>query len=394
LVIYFLLWAGIFAVNALDPLHLVAIDAKATAVIGVGLGAVFAGGAVAQVAELSTLRTAAGRSPVSVTRLLLLIGALGLIVASGFLSVRSAVEAAAGRPFEDLSPQEIRSLTVEGEARHVGLGNVAFLMAPILAASGLVLARLHRAGLIVLLLGLSASTLLPGRLLALTSVGLILMFYYYSRHLFLGPQPRQLISREVAFAVGAAIAIAAAAFYFSYQGERLGKSNYLVQQVGPTPLPAQVVPLAVYLTASPATLSSAFENLLDPVGDERYRTAWLVKRIQAVANPDTKVPNTVAGFVPIPFPFNTYTWMGDIYFDFGWLGLLIAGVLTGAVVTRVDLWARRAASLSSAWVAATVVVMFLSGIVEFRFLWLEAWLWPIAGGLLFAFVQRPSLTAP
>jgi oligosaccharide repeat unit polymerase len=324
---------------------------------------------------------------------LLLTAALTLIVTFGFLTVRSAVEAAAGRPFEDLSPQEVRSLTVEGEARHVGLGNVAFLMAPILAAAGLVLARLHRAGLIILFLGLAASTLLPGRLLALTSVGLIVMFYYYSRHLLLGPRPRQLISREVAFAVGAVVAIAAGGLYFSYQGERLGKSNYLVEQVGPTPLPSQLVPLAVYLTASPATLSSAFENLLDPIGDERYRTAWLVKRLQAVANPDTKVPNTVAGFVPIPFSFNTYTWMGDIYFDFGWVGLLIVGVLTGVIVTRVDLWARRAASLSSAWVAATVVVMFLSGIVEFRFLWLEAWLWPIAGGMLFAFVQRPSSAA-
>jgi len=85
--------------------------------------------------------------------------------------------------------------------------------------------------------------------------------------------------------------------------------------------------------------------------------------------------------------------MGDVYFDFGWTGVLIAGLLMGVLVVRIHVWALRSATLASAWVASTVVVMFLSGIVAFRFLWLEAWVWPLAGGFLFALAQRPKVAS-
>jgi len=387
IVLYYLLWTIVLATDVANPLDMTPLSSHAVGLIATGLGAVALG-------SLLTLPAAAPASKpetaerVDTVRLLVTVAGLGAVVAFGVLTVVGGLESAAGRPFGTLTAPELRYLSVETGARHLGLGNVAFQITPVLAGLGLVLARVNAAGWLVTAAAVGVTALLPGRLFTLTTLALLVLFAYYQHH---GRPTKRAIPRT---AVRIAIVIAIAGIgvgYFIYQGERLGKQAYLTSRVPDSVVPTALVPFVVYLTAPPVTFAAALDNSLLPV-DDRYRSVWLVPRLAALADPNVKVPETVAGFVSIPFPFNTYTWVADVYWDFGLLGVVVMGFAMGLLVVRVHEWARTRPSLATSWVAACVATFFLSSIVMFRFLWLEAVVLPLVGGVALRLISRPTVS--
>jgi hypothetical protein len=175
----------------------------------------------------------------------------------------------------------------------------------------------------------------------------------------------------------------AAIAYFEYQGSLQGKTDIIASALPAEPLPRWTVAAVLYLSGGPAALAVAQEAQLDPTapGDA---SIWLVPRILAVVEEDVDVPDTAGLFVPIPVEFNLYTWIGDVWFDFGWLGVGVMGVLLGALASAAYIRAYRHGSLTAIWVAAVIGTTFLWSVIVLRLFWLETALWLAVGGLVFA----------
>ena len=114
------------------------------------------------------------------------------------------------------------------------------------------------------------------------------------------------------------------------------------------------------------------------------RSIWLGPRILSAIDPDPRVhvPDTVAGFVDIPSPYNTYTMFGDLYFDFGLGGVFVASLLSGILFG----WMHRRVvddpSLVNAWTSSVGIVILFGGVAGFRLFWLDTATWLIAGGAI------------
>ncbi|MGH2919131.1 MAG: hypothetical protein ACRDLS_11125, partial [Solirubrobacteraceae bacterium] len=68
--------------------------------------------------------------------------------------------------------------------------------------------------------------------------------------------------------------------------------------------------------------------------------------------------------------------------------VLIVGLAMGYLMNFVDRSARAEGSLAACWIAAVVITMTLSSIVELRFLWLETPLYLLSGLLVFSICER------
>lgn len=385
LTVYFALWAACFATVAINPFGFTPLDAKSGTLLCVALGAVAVGSIVAG-GSRPRIGTSQFVSAYSYRALFALAVILGGIVAYGLFAERAAIAAAAGTAFDSLSPSRIRFVTVYGGAAHIGLGAVAFECAPLLAGVGIVIARRSALGWLVTALALLATTLTPARTFTVTTAVIAMVFWLYLRDGDSSSR-RRLRHRSVTLLV-VTTAVIGSILYFYQSGNETRKNELLTAQVAQTPIPPQLTPLAVYFSAGPQALTRALVVRDNPAEGERYRSVWLLTRVMASVDEHVHVPNTVAGFVRIPLEFNTYTWVGDVWFDFGWLGVLVVGVLLGWLVETVHRRARARTSLTRAWTAAVVVSLFFWTIIEFRFLWLETTLWLGVGALVFSLVER------
>jgi oligosaccharide repeat unit polymerase len=182
---------------------------------------------------------------------------------------------------------------------------------------------------------------------------------------------------------GAAIVVLAGLLgYFQYTGSLLNKSAPTQLLVGTT-IPEPLVEPTLYITGSPEALSVAIEDDLQPTYGEQGRSVWIVPRLVSLVDPNASVPDTVAAPVPIPYSFNTYTWVGDLWFDFGWAGIVVGGLFLGAVTVIIDRRARRIGSPLSSWFAAAWGTTLLASVIAFEVFWLQTVVWLFAGLLIF-----------
>ncbi len=392
LVVYYAVWSVVFAVDAINPLGLPTVTGQAISVMAVGQAAVFAGavvfgafvpraprGGALLAVDHPYAQPGSSQEPTSSpseARLWVGIAVLAITVVVGISAFQHGVESAAGLPESALSASEIRALSGTESVAHAGVATLGLTLAALLAACGVIIAERRRGfGWTIAALGIAATTVSPQRTNTLTALGLVFALWLYRR------SQQQSLRRSGAYIVVlgvVAIAIGGTLF-FNTVGNRLGKSTIITQAVGETAVPRALVPLTAYLTASPSALSTTLSDHIDPTTGNHLRSVWLLPRALSILVPSTSVPNTVSAFTNISFPFNTYTWQGDVFFDFGMLGVAVAGLAIGALVAWVHRLALRRRSVFSAWLAAVVSIVSLLGIIEFAFFWLEVSLWAFAG---------------
>lgn len=398
IVLYFAAWSAIFLVEAWNPLGMPPVVGKARLILAVGQVAVFLGALLFRAGSrrsTSQRDDALGRAAMaddaasgetsntapSTMRLWLSIALLGLVVVVGVRSFESSVERSAGLPISALSPSQVRSLSGSGPVAHAGLSVIGLTLAALLAACGVIVAeRRPLVGWPLAAAAVFATTVSPQRTNTLTALGLVLTLWLYRRAQRQSGRRRRPSYRVIVGIVGLLIV---ATVFFNTVGERLGKSAIITNQVHSSTVPKSLIPLTTYLTASPSALSTTLVDGIDPTASNGLRSIWLVPRVVSIFDPTVHTPDTVSAFTNIPFPFNTYTWQGDLYFDFGLVGVTIGGVLIGLLACSAYALAFRRRSVYTAWFAAIVTILTLLSTIEFAFLWLEMALWAIVGLAVF-----------
>jgi oligosaccharide repeat unit polymerase len=372
--VFCLMWAVIALLHALLPLGIVPTSAKAALVVGTGLFGMFLGFLAARGARF--------RQPTT-TRLSRFrwIGAVAMMavgVGVGLTAYRSDIVSLSGRSFDQLTRQQVLYYQQFGE-RPVGGKTLLLSLTVVLAALGVLGIGRRWGGLLVLGAATVVATQSPSRTLPLTLVAASYVFWIYTRAP--GSTPGAELVRRIRrhpkpVLVLAVVAIAGMA-YFNAEGRALKKDEDSVTR----PLGSLTSPLT-YATGSLSALSVAVAQDASPTEGSHLRSVWLLPRFMALLSPQVKTPETVAGFVPIPQPYNTYTMFGDVYFDFGLVGVFAMFLFFGFLVERMHRRADVTRSLGASWISAILVAIMFGGVVTFRLFWLETAFWLVVGTLL------------
>jgi hypothetical protein len=320
---------------------------------------------------------------------------LGLSILVGVLAFRSSVEAASGQRFGDISAQQVRFFSSVGYGRHAGILATGLVFAPVVSCIGVLAARRRWWGWFLLIGPFLATTQIPGRTLTLTTGVTTALFWAYTRPTGipkLAPSSSKGGSRRISTILLVAMFALLGVVYFQTTSDTLKKSQPIT---GGSPqasyLPAALAPTVLYLTGSPAAFSAAFDERFDPTSGHHMRTVWLVPRLLSLVDPRVTAPDTVAASVEVPTNFNTYTWMGDIWFDWGAVGLLVGGLLLGAAVGLADNRARHRGSAVAAFQGATILAALLNPLT-LTILGLEVVLVLLFGSLVFQVTVRTRRT--
>jgi oligosaccharide repeat unit polymerase len=189
--------------------------------------------------------------------------------------------------------------------------------------------------------------------------------------------------------------------YFRREGHTLNKdtlaSNYPVQTRF---LPSSLVVPYLYLEGGISAFAYARQIGYNPTTgtDQRGapfhgRTVFILPRAEKLVDPSVKVPQTVPPFVTMPLPSNIYTWAGDLYFDWGVLGVILGSFLVGAIMMWLTQRAR-SGRVADYWVlsAATVILLFQS--IAFEWLWLSTLFWMVSGYFVIRYVVDDTPVHP
>lgn len=372
--IFCLLWTAIPALHALLPIGIVPTSAQAALVIGTGLLGMFLGFLAAQ----GPNRFRSVTSRLSRLRWTSAVAVVAMGVAVGLLAYRSEIVSLSGRSFDELSRRQVLYFQVYGE-RSLGGKPLLMSLAVVLAALGVVGLRRRWGGLLVLAAAIAVAMQSPSRTLSLTLMTVSYVFWLYTRAP--GSSPAADLVRRIRRHPKPVLVLAVVAVigltYFNAEGRALDKDD----SSSTRPLGSLTTPM-LYATGSLSALSVAVAGDVSPTEGNHLRSVWLLPRTMALLSPQVDVPETVAQFVPIPQPYNTYTMFGDVYFDFGLLGVATMFLFLGFLVERTHRRADATHALGASWIAAVLVAIMFGGILTFRLFWLETLLWLVIGTLL------------
>jgi hypothetical protein len=394
-VLYFVLWTAIFLSLVLNPLHLRALTARGAVLLAVGLGAVFVGclGGQRLARRLHYNEDAdPHHAHSSVFRLTVMLLIATILFIYGVLKFRSAISAASGGGlgFSSLEPQQVLYLSQYGSA-NAGVSSIFVELAPVVASGGVILGRRMVFGYAFTILALVLVTSNPARTLTYyTAIAAVVTWLYTSS----GTWRRYSVRRMTIFVLAGVLGTSAFLLYFQHQEVALKKTQTIASLSAP-PLPSPLVPATLYFSGGPIALSQTLESHRDPASGQSLRTIWIVPRVLQLVDPGVTVPNTVAQFVQTPYSFNTYTWVGDVYFDLGIPGVIGGGILLGAVSVVLDALARKRRSCLWGWLGAVWVAVLFSSVFTFEVFWLGTVTWIIAGLIMFSrqspkFLSRAS----
>lgn len=386
---FFVVWAVIFALRATLPIGQVPTSGGAAAVLAVGLGGVLAGllagspwllGRSAGSAVPDLVEHVRPHRADETRRLLVAGGVVLLAVLVGLVTYRSTIESRAGSEFDALTRQQVLYYQIYDSS---GSSPAVLLLslASVLAAIGVVLGRRHPAGYLVTVAAFACSVQDPSRTATISAVGMALIVYLALRPGRSGGA----ISWRVPVLIAAIAAVAVV--YFNIEAKALDKT--VDTPVGLPPSLSFLADPLVYATGSPSALSVAMTLPGSvPPDTDPLRSVWLLPRLASVVDPAVVVPNPVAGFVDMPQSYNTFTMFGDLYFDFGLVGVALGSVLLGllAGLARSKVVARREPVV--AWVSAVLTVILFAGTTGYHLFWLDTATWLVAGVLVFGWATR------
>lgn len=372
-------WVGVAVLHVLRPLPMQEMSGTTVLILCVGLVGLTLPVLQGRT-ELDAPIPDQGHRGVSFARFVMVSAVILTMVVVGALAFRSGIASAVGTDFSDLSLQQVRAAQ-NGEAR--GGGFLALLSAanPIAACLGIYGAmRYSRTWIVLTLVAVAASTQNPARTSSISLLVAIVIFWLYARNAISRddrkPSPRRLpLGRLVLAGIGG-VAV------FLFVGELLQK-NY-VDGMYATTLPGWAVSPVLYFSGGVSALAVALNEMIIPI--EFGSSVFVLMRAASFISPDVVVPDTIGLWVSIPMPFNVYTGFGQMYFDFGILGVFGLSLLLGwlALVSH-----RKADTgrMEWAWVSALMATLLFSLPLGFRLFNLDVALQLTLGFLSFRMIR-------
>lgn len=377
------LWVLVLTVAWIDPLGIAGVSMRAAEIIAAGI--------IAMVMPLFFPRAKVRvpvithQAPPAVMTIVLVSAVLAGAVVIGLFAFRSQVASATGAAFGDLTLEEVRRAQTS-DARGGGIGALLIAANPVLACLGVYAARQgYRWGWILPIFSFVVAMQSPGRLISISLVIQTIAFYVYVRDPGLNrPHNRG----RVVFAGTAGFILAV--LVFNYVGDRLGKNAAAISYFAGYGWPQWTLSPVLYFTGGLSALAVALQYGIDP--QEQGGSVFALMRVFEAMGVVPESPDTLGAYVPIPIPFNVYTAFGQIWFDFGTLGVMVLSFLLGGLSSFGHRRARNG-SIGWAWVSSSCVALMLTLPLTYRLFFLDVALQLLAGLALFAFMARSRSSA-
>lgn len=382
--VFLLFWITLLGLGAALPWHLVKVNDTAASIIGVGVAAFVA-------PQLLRPPGSSTKRPVPAIRIKKTTFTLYAIVMCvalyyGLLSFKRTISAATGQDFDSLTPTQIRYTMTLGSGRGGGAPVLLLALAPLVVCMGILGALcLSKYWYILLPYTLFITMQSPGRTNTLAVVAAGAAFYLYVRPT---DQTQKVRRRWVALMPAIAVLVGSVV-YFGIAGNALGKTDFIQSQLQPSWVPTFLEAPLLYQVGGVSALSAATTNKVNPALGEHGRSIYLIYRAAAVIDPSVRSPDTITGPVGIPIPYNVYTAFGDVWLDYGLLGLGLIfgffGAITGAAHRKAT-----SGTLVAAWLAALLLSLALSSPITFRLFGLDTAAQIVVGIIVFRSVRDRS----
>ncbi len=195
--------------------------------------------------------------------------------------------------------------------------------------------------------------------------------------------------RTVAAVAVLAVAGALGFFYLiGYQkGATLQNHPQLKSQIRTERFQELIFPY-LYLTANVPVLSKSMQ---DPIAPQTYGalTFWPASKLSNLALRRSDFPPKYGAFYNVPFDgYNSATWLGPFYRDFGLPGCLVMPALFGVFTTWLVTLARRRRTLLTAWIAALGLTIIAFSPLKNAFPDASTWELLIAAPLVSYFMRQ------
>jgi oligosaccharide repeat unit polymerase len=197
--------------------------------------------------------------------------------------------------------------------------------------------------------------------------------------------------------VGAAAAVSALGFFY-WVGYHKGATIHNHPEIRSHLTTRKAEDLAfpyMYLTANTPVLSKTMQ---DPVAPRTYGalTFWPAAKLSNVVLRRTDYPPKYGAFYNIPFDaYNSASWLGPFYLDFGFIGCIVMPGLFGVATTWLVLRAKQRRTFLAAWVAALGLTVIVFSPLKNAFADASTWVLLLAAPFVCYFVtQRLPQEAP
>jgi oligosaccharide repeat unit polymerase len=149
----------------------------------------------------------------------------------------------------------------------------------------------------------------------------------------------------------------------------------------------------LYLTANVPVLSKLMDDPIAPQTSGAL-TFWPAAKLSNLALRRTDFPPKYGAFYNVPFDgYNSATWLGPFYRDFGFAGCILMPALFGFIAACAVALARKRRTLLSAWIAAIALTIIAFSPLKNAFQDAGTWELLIAAPLVSYFVTQRSAEA-
>ncbi|QIZ98427.1 O-antigen polymerase [Leifsonia sp. PS1209] len=377
------LWAGIFLLYLLQPIRFEPLNWVTLIAISLGLIGL---AAPSFLPHLKPHVARQGDRKLAFRRFLVVTIVIFALFVIGVIAFRAGVANAAGEAYEHLSLKEIRAAQ-NTVAR--GGGPVVLLAAlgPVVSCLGVYGAyRFSRWWWLISVAAFGLVAQNPARINLLTLLVVTVVFWLYARQSLAKddhPPGRKPFPIYVYVIMG--VAVIAGLVYFTVVGASLSKNDTATEYSNW--LPGWIAAPVLYFMGGIAAFSSATRMGVDPF--QWGTTIFTPLKLVNAVFPDVHVPNTIAGAVHSPMWFNVYTGFGQMWFDFGYVGVFVLSAILGTLA----LYAHRRGeqgSMEWAWVAASSAALLFSLPQAFRLFNLDVLFQLALGAAAFYIIRWPG----
>jgi oligosaccharide repeat unit polymerase len=379
------IWIVALVINGTDILRLREVSDLALLVILAGLVSLFAGSLLSTSRkDISAVSPRIRRSAYFLT--LSLLCSLYIV---GILHYRSAVEQAAGTSWGNIDKTLVRYYETNFLSGSIGYRGTLISLGPLVVCVALYGARLGiRYGLLAIPIVVAGQLHSQSRTGLFTILLVPLLFSIYTS--VVNPnkldRPRMVTLRSAALLV---VVGGSSLLVFSLTTDSLGKSTTDSPYYRDALISEPFRSPALYVAGGTAALSEALDERINPTDGSSGKSVFVIYRAARSVGILENNPTTIASFVQIPGPFNVYTGFGDIWFDFGWAGVLLLPFCFGALV---HLFWRHASMANPGYAvgAAALTAALVTSPISMRVLNIDTVIHVIAGGVAFYAFSEPS----
>ncbi len=372
------MWAAIFVLYVLRPVRLEPLNGTALLAISLGLVGLALPSLLPKRAVPQTAYQ--GNRGASFKRFVVVSAVALVLLVVGMVGFRMGIAAATGSSYESLTLTQVRAAE-NGIARGGGLIVLLGALGPVVSCLGIYGA--YRFSRWWWLLSAAAFALVaqnPARILLLSVLVISVVFWLYARTAL--SKTDEAPGRRRFPIVATILAVLAGLAYFVYVGAALSKNGQA--NAYSNWLPGWMTTPVMYFLGGISAFSVATRDGFMPY--EWGTTIFTPLRILGSIFPGVHAPNTIAQAVHAPMWINIYTGFGQLYFDFGAVGVFVGCALIGTLAVIAHRRAERG-YMEWAWVAAALAAVLFSTPQAFRFLNLDVLFELVAGFVAFYIIR-------